>query len=193
MPNCLNTQQPNRPAHLAIYFQLIQKYGIYLPMSRWEIVTVMSKKESPCDLSITGAYLFMEATPGFEPGSEGFADPCLTTWLCRQVSIKNGAGDGARTRFRHPTNGRPFAGALPNLSLHAPSAPVEAAGPLSRRKILLLHGKPVNKKWSGRRGSNPLPPPWQGGALPDELRPQMVPPVGIEPTTRGFSVRCSTN
>ena len=108
-------------------------------------------------------------------------------------SIKNGAGDGARTRFRHPTNGRPFAGALPNLSSHAPSAPVEAAGPLSRRKILLLHGKPVNKKWSGRRGSNPLPPPWQGGALPDELRPQMVPPVGIEPTTRGFSVRCSTN
>ena len=27
-------------------------------------------------------------------------------------------------------------------------------------------------KWSGRRGSNSLPPPWQGGALPDELRPQ---------------------
>ena len=93
--------------------------------------------------------------------------------------------------------------------------------------------------WSGRRGSNSLPPPWQGGALPDELRPHMVPPkerhtiwclrseslfcgkatavetcprhvsksrlsiptdahilvppVGIEPTARGFSVRCSTN
>ena len=28
--------------------------------------------------------------------------------------------------------------------------------------------------WSGRRGSNSLPPPWQGGALPDELRPQDV-------------------
>ena len=27
--------------------------------------------------------------------------------------------------------------------------------------------------WSGRRGSNPLPPPWQGGALPDELRPRI--------------------
>ena len=27
------------------------------------------------------------------------------------------------------------------------------------------------KNWSGRRGSNSLPPPWQGGALPDELRP----------------------
>ena len=57
--------------------------------------------------------------------------------------------------------------------------------------------------WSGWRGSNSLPPPWQGGALPDELHPHkmnepkddssMVPPVGIEPTTRGFSVLCSTN
>ena len=47
--------------------------------------------------------------------------------------------------------------------------------------------------WSGLRGSNSLPPPWQGGALPDELNPQMVPSVGIEPTTRGFSVLCSTN
>ena len=27
--------------------------------------------------------------------------------------------------------------------------------------------------WSGLRGSNSLPPPWQGGALPDELRPQI--------------------
>ena len=26
--------------------------------------------------------------------------------------------------------------------------------------------------WSGWRGSNSLPPPWQGGALPDELHPQ---------------------
>src|SRR5450756_2635924 len=25
----------------------------------------------------------MEAAPGFGPGYEGFADPCLTTWLCR--------------------------------------------------------------------------------------------------------------
>ena len=74
----------------------------------------------------------LEATPGFEPGHKGFADPCLTTWLCRHI-------------------------------------------------------------WSGQRGSNPLPSPWQGDALPDELCPQMVPPVGIEPTTRGFSVPCSTN
>ena len=28
------------------------------------------------------------------------------------------------------------------------------------------------RPWSGLRGSNSLPPPWQGGALPDELNPQ---------------------
>ena len=27
----------------------------------------------------------MEVTPGFEPGNEGFADPCLTTWLCHRM------------------------------------------------------------------------------------------------------------
>ena len=29
-------------------------------------------------------------------------------------------------------------------------------------------------KWSGRRGSDPRPPPWQGGALPTELLPHKV-------------------
>ena len=29
-----------------------------------------------------------------------------------------------------------------------------------------------NRLWSGQRGSNSLPPPWQGGALPDELCPR---------------------
>ena len=37
-------------------------------------------------------------------------------------------------------------------------------------KFLLLSEQ---KNWSGRRGSNSLPPPWQGGALPDELRPHI--------------------
>ena len=51
---------------------------------------------------------------------------------------------------------------------------------------------PSSYYWSGLRGSNPPPQPWQGCALPNELNPRM-PPVGIEPTTRGFSIPCSTN
>ena len=30
------------------------------------------------------------------------------------------------------------------------------------------------RRWSGLRGSNSLPPPWQGGALPDELNPHIL-------------------
>ena len=48
------------------------------------------------------------------------------------------------------------------------------------------------RHWSGQRDSNSLPPPWQGGALPNELCPHMVPQARIELATRGFSVRCST-
>ena len=29
--------------------------------------------------------IHLEVTPGFEPGNQGFADPCLTTWLCHRL------------------------------------------------------------------------------------------------------------
>ena len=35
----------------------------------------------------------------------------------------------------------------------------------------LKHRSVLSVLWSGLRGSNSLPPPWQGGALPDELNP----------------------
>ena len=60
------------------------------------------------------------------------------------------------------------------------------------RSIYLIPTMWGSNKWSGKRGSNPPPPPWQGGALPTELFPQMVPQSGVEPPTRGFSVPCST-
>ena len=69
----------------------------------------------------------MEVTPRFELGNEGFADPCLTTWLCHRIREN---------------------GELTPFSLFV---------------------------WSGRRGSNSLPRPWQGRALPDELRPHLTP------------------
>ncbi len=31
--------------------------------------------------------LMMEATPRFELGNKGFADLCLTTWLCRHIHL----------------------------------------------------------------------------------------------------------
>ena len=91
----------------------------------------------------------MEVTPGFEPGNEGFADPCLTTWLCHRMTERTevlsvfGAGDEARTRY------------------------------LDLGKVALYQMSYARKR---RRCCGTL-----------------VPPVGVEPTTRGFSVRCSTN
>ena len=50
-------------------------------------------------------FVQMEVTPRFELGNEGFADPCLTTWLCHHMGtgalllLLFGAGDEARTRY----------------------------------------------------------------------------------------------
>ena len=101
-------------------------------------------------------------------GDRGVADLCLTAWLWRR-SARKGEGKLPRSVYiqKHPC------GCLC----------LKKTGTIIRARV-----------WSGLRGSNPPPPPWQGGALPNELNPRkMVPPVGIEPTTRGFSVPCSTN
>ena len=45
---------------------------------------------------------------------------------------------------------------------------------------------------SGRRGSNPRPPPWQGGVLPLNYFRKM-PAKGVEPSTLWLQIRCSTN
>ena len=45
--------------------------------------------------------------------------------------------------------------------------------------------------WSGLRGSNSLPPPWQGGALPDELNPHIS--AAAFAATVGASGRNRTN
>ena len=59
--------------------------------------------------------------------------------------------------------------------------PTRVQSPARRRPILRSKIAAPKKKdtlmgvflfWSGRRGSNSLPRPWQGRALPDELRPQ---------------------
>ena len=75
---------------------------------------------------------------------------------------------------RHPTNGRAIrrspAGPLDLTrcaQVEAASSSLPAA--FQKENTILTDGVSF---WSGRRGSNSLPRPWQGRALPDELRPQ---------------------
>ena len=81
-------------------------------------------KKTPVTIAVTR--FLLEVTPGFEPGNQGFADPCLTTWLCHHrehlyymrlfsksphlfldfdahtfVWASSGAGNEARTRYLH--------------------------------------------------------------------------------------------
>ena len=90
------------------------------------------------------------------------------------VSFFLGAGNEARTRF--PAS-REWLAAI----RRSPASPliktrlrrgVEAAcSPSDEKNRTPNSGCPVSL-WSGQRGSNSLPPPWQGGALPDELCPR---------------------
>ena len=63
-------------------------------------------------------------------------------------------------------------------SLEAPPGIEPGIRVLQTRALPLGHGAAVrsgasDKKWSGKRGSNPPPQPWQGCALPNELFPQV--------------------
>ena len=87
------------------------------------------------------------------------------------------SGRRGSTRYRHPTNGRAIrrspAGPL-DLTRFAPVEAASSSLPATFQKenTILTDGVSF---WSGRRGSNSLPRPWQGRALPDELRPQAAP------------------
>ena len=99
------------------------------------------------------AVLFcLEAPPGFEPGNKGFADLCLTTWLCRLISQP-------LLIFCRPNTKTTFilSAILANCIL------VKFTGTTNCVPVL----------WSGLRGSNPPPRPWQGRALPNELNPHI--------------------
>ena len=54
--------------------------------------------------------------------------------------------------------------------------PAEYAGQKNAPTAFVLWARTAyGLRWSERRGSNSLPPPWQGGALPDELHSRLVP------------------
>ena len=58
--------------------------------SRTPSLLIRSQTLYPIEL-----WAHMEAAPRFELGNKGFADLCLTTWLCR---LKNGDPSATRTR-----------------------------------------------------------------------------------------------
>ena len=82
--------------------------------------------------------VIVEATPRFELGNQGFAGPCLTTWLCRHYMVPEAGLEPARKQYP-----RDFKSLVSTNS--------------TTRAIII---------WSGKRGSNPRPQPWQGCALP---------------------------
>ena len=87
------------------------------------------------------------------------------------------SGRRGSTRYRHPTNGRAIRRSPAEPLDSTRFAPVEAASSslpaaFQKENTILTDGVSF---WSGRRGSNSLPRPWQGRALPDELRPQTAP------------------
>src|SRR5690625_2188944 len=56
-------------------------------------------------------------------------------------------------------------------------------------RILTLYKLEINL--SGRRDSNPRPPPWQGDILPlNYFRKMMAGLLGFEPTHAGATIRC---
>ena len=66
-------------------------------------LSLPTNKKAPAE-----AGAFMEVPPGFEPGNQGFADPCLTTWLwhrknktAKRLFYFYGADYEARTRYLH--------------------------------------------------------------------------------------------
>ena len=129
-------------------------------------------------------------TTRFELVDEGFADPCLTTWPRHHIWSENfhsiWSGRRGSNSLPPPWQGgalpdelRPHIGAFTlapqgkttriGLEPTTPSVTGWCSNQLSYRAISgVIITTPL---WSGRRGSNSLPPPWQGGALPDELRP----------------------
>ena len=110
-------------------------------------------------------FVNMEVPPRFELGSQGFADPCLTTWprhhmnLSRKkgtrgafLQLTNGAGDEARTRYLH----------LGKVALYQMS---------------------YTRIWCLRSELNQRHADFQSAALPTELQRHMATKMGLEPTT----------
>ena len=95
--------------------------------------------------------------------------------ICFHRCVSFWSGRRGSTRCRVPGKAGAFPGQVPpglkKSGLH-PDFVVEVSSSRERNKKKRLTNWLDALVWSGRRGSNSLPPPWQGGALPDELLPR---------------------
>ena len=92
-----------------------------------------------------GLLNFLEAPPGLEPGIE-----VLQTFA---LPLGHGAVQLGM-------------GCFPYSVYYSKAASYATAFEKKRARFFRA------RDWSGLRGSNPPPPPWQGGALPNELNPR---------------------
>ena len=108
----------------------------------------------------------LEAAPRFELGNRGFADLCLTTWLCRRLKW-SGKGD---------SNSRPSpwqGDALPlsySRIIMVPQGRIEL--PTRGFSVLCSTDWATEAnvfRWRPRSDLNRRPPPWQGGILTAKL------------------------
>ena len=134
-------------------------------------------------------WCFLEVTPGFEPGNQGFADPCLTTWLChrRYIYIICKPSEKVHTFFEekhpHPSQVWVF---------------LSGAGNEARTRYLhlgkvALYQMSYARKWCPEPESNQRHEDFQSSALPTELSGQvsqeanasweMATRNGLEPST----------
>ena len=105
----------------------------------------------------------LEAAPGFEPGDKGFADPCLTTWLCRlDIKLER------KTRFELAT---------PTLARWCSTTE------LLPQRIWLGYLDSNQRMTESKSVALPL------GYSP-LTKMKMGRLMGIEPTSAGFTVRC---
>ena len=106
-------------------------------------------------------------------GGEGFADPCLTAWLWRRIALANDTketGLSALPSAAHSHRSQQRSAALPGPAKQFTG--LFGDGLLAPEPKSIPLGTLPPREWSGRRGSNPPPQPWQGCALPNELLPQ---------------------
>src|SRR6266550_8102218 len=80
--------------------------------------------------------------------------------------------DGDESRNDGPD--QPCVTSCPSVVLGPTIRPAAATRPSITHDANLTPGSQSASDLSGRRDSNPRPPPWQGGALPTEPRPRVL-------------------